>query len=275
MGSFVESLDQYYAYTDSVAESIISWVQDGASYPPAPTAEWPVARLGTALLIAGAYLAFVAFGRVIMGAMSDFKDALYPFRFVYNMAQVVLCSYMAVEAFLVAYRQGYGAMPCVPFVHGEGAPMANVLWLFYVSKILDFADTFFIVAGKKWKQLSFLHVYHHTTIFLFYWLNLHVNYDGDIYLTIVLNGLIHAMMYTYYFVSLHQKNIWWKSFLTSGQMLQFCLMMTQAALLLTRECNELPRRVIGMYFVYIFSLFLLFGQFFVASYMRPTKPKAS
>ena len=44
--------------------------------------------------------------------------------------------------------------------------MANVLWLFYMSKILDFMDTVFIVLGKKWEQLSFLHVYHHTTIFL-------------------------------------------------------------------------------------------------------------
>ena len=78
----------------------------------------------------------------------------------------------------------------------KNPPMANVLWLFYASKVLDFVDTFFIVIGKKWKQLSFLHVYHHTTIFLFYWLNLHVNYDGDIYLTIVLNGAIHTIMYT-------------------------------------------------------------------------------
>ena len=54
-------------------------------------------------------------------------------------------------------------------------------------------------------QLSFLHVYHHTTIFLFYWLNGRVNFDGDIYLTIVLNGLIHTIMYTYYFVSMHTK----------------------------------------------------------------------
>ena len=28
-------------------------------------------------------------------------------------------------------------------------PMANVLWLFYASKVLDFVDTFFIVIGKK------------------------------------------------------------------------------------------------------------------------------
>ena len=30
-------------------------------------------------------------------------------------------------------------------------------------------------------------------------------YDGDIYLTIILNGLVHTIMYTYYFVSMHTK----------------------------------------------------------------------
>lgn len=43
--------------------------------------------------------------------------------------------------------------------------MGNVLYMFYLSKILDFFDTIFIILGKKWKQLSFLHVYHHLTIF--------------------------------------------------------------------------------------------------------------
>ena len=45
-----------------------------------------------------------------------------------------------------------------------------------------------------------------------------MGYDGDVYLTIVLNGFIHTVMYTYYFVSLHSKDIWWKSALTMCQM---------------------------------------------------------
>jgi len=32
--------------------------------------------------------------------------------------------------------------------------------------VFDFMDTIFIILGKKWNQLSFLHVYHHVTIFL-------------------------------------------------------------------------------------------------------------
>ena len=34
------------------------------------------------------------------------------------------------------------------------------------KQILDFMDTIFIVLKKSWRQLSFLHVYHHCTIFL-------------------------------------------------------------------------------------------------------------
>lgn len=51
----------------------------------------------------------------------------------------------------------------------------------------------------------------------FYWLNINAGYDGDVYLTIVLNGFIHTVMYTYYFVSMHTKDIWWKKYLTLMQ----------------------------------------------------------
>ena len=36
-------------------------------------------------------------------------------------------------------------------------------------QVLDFADTVFIIARGKWKQLSFLHYYHHVSIFMIYW----------------------------------------------------------------------------------------------------------
>lgn len=70
---------------------------------------------------------------------------------------------VADRAFL-SLVQGYSASPCNPY-SSERPVMGNVLYMFYLSKILDFCDTFFIIVGKKWKQLSFLHVYHHLTIF--------------------------------------------------------------------------------------------------------------
>ncbi len=101
----------------------------------------------------------------------------------------------------------------------------------------------------------------------FYWLNINVGYDGDVYLTIVLNGFIHTVMYTYYFVSLHSKDIWWKSALTLCQMIQFVCMNVQALWLLLGECPTYPRNIIVAYLIYIVSLLVLFANFYVMSYI--------
>jgi elongation of very long chain fatty acids protein 4 len=102
---------------------------------------------------------------------------------------------------------------------------------------------------------------------------MNVGYDGDVYLTIVLNGLIHTVMYTYYFVSLHTKDIWWKSALTMSQMVQFVVMNAQAAYLLYYGCNQYPPRIIIAYLYYIVSLLVLFAHFFVLSYLVKGKKR--
>lgn len=203
---------------------------------------------------------------------SLFGTVMYALKFVYNIVQVMLCSYMCIEAVMLAFRNNYTLLPCEPFDH-ENPKVANLLWLFYVSKILDFCDTFFIVMGRKWKQLSFLHVYHHISIFLFYWLNLNVGYDGDVYLTIVLNGFIHTVMYTYYFVSMHADKIWWKSALTLSQMIQFVTMNAQAIYLIGTGCTLYPPNIIKAYLIYIVSLLVLFLNFFIKSYITGGKGK--
>jgi GNS1/SUR4 family len=235
----------------------------------------------TAFNIALAYFAFVVIGSAVMKQANLPAMDPYPIKFAYNVSQIMLCAYMTIEAFLLAYRNGYSVTPCVEY-NRTNPPLANLLWLFYISKIWDFWDTIFIVLGKKWRQLSFLHVYHHLTIFMFYWLNSHVNYDGDIYLTIVLNGFIHTVMYTYYFVCMHTKDpatgkslpVWWKSSLTSLQLVQFVTMMSQGVYLLATRCKNTSLRVVATYVVYILSLFILFAQFFMQSYVKPKKNKS-
>ena len=74
---------------------------------------------------------------------------------------------MAAAAFYGAYKQNYSLL-CNPFITRSTA-IASVLWVFYLSKVLDFFDTVFIIARGKWDQFSFLHVYHHFSIFLVYW----------------------------------------------------------------------------------------------------------
>ena len=102
---------------------------------------------------------------------------------------------------------------------------------------------------------------------------MNVGYDGDIYLTIILNGLIHTIMYTYYFVSMHTNEIWWKSALTMSQMVQFVLMNAQAGYLIYNSCGTYPLNLTKAYLGYIVTLLVLFLQFFIASYITGGKKK--
>lgn len=260
--------EQFVAFARPLGQEIIQWARP-EGWPVGPTSTWPLTNFETAFGIAIGYLAFVVIGSLVMQVLPPIPG-LYPLKFIYNIVQIMLCSYMCIEAGVRAYDAGYTLIPCNAFNH-QNPPIAFILYVFYLSKILDFMDTVFIILEKKWKQLSFLHVYHHTSIFLFYWLNINVGYDGDVYLTIVLNGFIHTVMYTYYFVSLHTNKIWWKPALTMSQMIQFLFMNAQAIYLVKNNCQLYPRNITVAYGYYILSLLVLFANFFVMSYFGGSK----
>lgn len=273
-------LSDFSEYIAALGLKITTWAAEGTDVPKfPPTSSWPLARLDYCLIIAYSYLVLVFLGSFVMS-----RKGMEPIKFpilqkLYNFVQVGLCGYMCVESARIAYKQGYTLWPCVPF-NALNPPIGSVLWLFYVSKTLDFVDTFFIITGKKWAQLSFLHVYHHWSIFQMYWLNLWVGYDGDIYLTIVLNAFIHTIMYSYYLCSAQKGNILAtfaksvKPFITSMQLLQFFTMIAQATVLLSSGCKTFPPNTTKLYFGYILTMIALFGQFFVKSYLTKPAPKS-
>lgn len=231
----------------------------------------PFVDLTSALTVDVLYLLMVFFGATVGKALLP-KLVLYPLRFAYNLTQMMLCAYMSIEAGKLAYNHGY-TLTCNKW-NVQDPVMANVLYIFYLSKILDFVDTFFIITKQSWKQLSFLHVYHHSSIFMVYWALVNTDTDGDIYWTILLNGFIHFVMYTYYFLALHMpsKDIWWKKYVTQLQLIQFVGMMVQATRILYRGCTDTPVRVIYMYSMYMVTMLCLFSQFYVKSYVA--KPSA-
>ncbi len=73
--------------------------------------------------------------------------------------QVLLCAYMIYGTVEVYLADGM-SLVCNPF-DADNTRMAFMLWVFYLSKILDFCDTVFIVARRAWSRFTFLHIYHH------------------------------------------------------------------------------------------------------------------
>merc|ERR1740117_1375683 len=155
--------------------------------------------------------------------------------------------------------------------------MAFITHCFYLSKAVDFVDTMFMIIKGNWRQVSFLHVYHHFSIFLFYWLNAQCNYDGDAYFSIVLNGSIHFVMYGYYFVTAFNVTVpmFIKKCITNSQLTQFCLMELQGIALLAMNGCGASRPVTILYMVYISTMLVLFMNFKRQNYKKPADVKKS
>ena len=47
--------------------------------------------------------------------------------------------------------------------------IAKAIWWFYISKLLELLDTVIFILRKKYNQVSFLHVFHHASMFSLWW----------------------------------------------------------------------------------------------------------
>jgi len=47
--------------------------------------------------------------------------------------------------------------------------MASVCWVYYFSKYIELSETLLFILRKKFNQISFLHVYHHTSMLFVWW----------------------------------------------------------------------------------------------------------
>jgi len=252
--------------------------------------DWPLWRLDYAVTVAFAYLAVVVVAKLLLDkgarpAASEKKkltvsekiqkEGIFMFFCVavYNLTQVLLCGWIVYRALDEHRNRGFNL---VCNVHNLGSEnMAFVTHVFFLSKAGDFVDTMFMIIKGNWRQVSFLHVYHHFSIFLFYWLNAQCNYDGDAYFSIVANGSIHFVMYGYYLVTAFNVHVpvLIKKCITNAQLTQFCCMEAQGFALLFMDGCQTPRKVTIMYMIYISTMLVLFMNFKAQNYKKPAAKK--
>uniref|UniRef100_A0A3Q1H8A9 Elongation of very long chain fatty acids protein n=1 Tax=Anabas testudineus TaxID=64144 RepID=A0A3Q1H8A9_ANATE len=93
---------------------------------------------------------------------------------VYNFSMVVLNFYIAKELLIGTTAAGYSYL-CQPVNYSNDVNevrIASALWWYYISKGVEFLDTVFFIMRKKFNQVSFLHVYHHWTMFILWWIGI-------------------------------------------------------------------------------------------------------
>jgi len=170
---------------------------------------------------------------------------------IYNVVQIVLCTYMS-----------WGLLPTImnPFrLNTEFDELTEwVVFVHYLSKYLDWFDTFFIITRKRRQQLSFLHVYHHATIGMIWgWLSYTGNGNGTASYGAFINSVTHVIMYAHYgWTSMGFRNPL-KRFVTYWQISQFWSCFVHAWVVLFIE-RIVPREISWVQVFYQMTMIYLF-----------------
>ncbi|KAE8603121.1 hypothetical protein XENTR_v10014225 [Xenopus tropicalis] len=241
--------------------------------------KWPLMQspLPT-LAISTAYLLVVWLGPKFMKNREPFQ--LRYLLIAYNFGMVILNFFIFKELFLGAKAAGYSYI-CQPVDYSDDeneVRVASALWWYYVSKGVEYFDTVFFILRKKFNQISFLHVYHHCTMFTLWWIGIKWVAGGQSFFGAHMNALIHVVMYLYYGLAAcgpHlQKYLWWKRYLTILQLVQFHVTIGHTALSLYIDC-PFPKWMHWALIVYAITFIILFVNFYYRTYNAPKAPAKS
>lgn len=83
----------------------------------------------------------------------------------YNITQVILCVYFLINAFNTGFKIDYLWKCYLPVF--KNLPHVKLLYLAYLMKALEFTETVCFILKRNFRQVSFLHVYHHVSSFIF------------------------------------------------------------------------------------------------------------
>lgn len=94
------------------------------------------------------------------------------------------------------------------------------------------------------------------------------------FLPAMINSFVHVIMYMYYALAAMgpsvAKYLWWKRYLTIIQLIQFTIAMTASAVALYHGC-DFPLWMHYLLIVYMVTFLVLFGNFYMQSYLEKGK----
>ncbi|XP_059061422.1 elongation of very long chain fatty acids protein 7-like [Achroia grisella] len=189
----------------------------------------------------------------------------------YNAGQVLLSSYMFYEHLMSGWWGDY-SIACQPVDYSENDQarrMLHLCWVYYFSKLSEFADTVFFVLRKKKSQITWLHLYHHSLTPFEAWLLVKFIAGGHGTFSNIVNNLVHIIMYSYYMVAAmgpqYQKYLWWKKHLTTLQLVQFFMVLFHSMSALVYDCGY-PKLIASGLILHSMIFIVLFMNFYMHAY---------
>eukprot|EP00090_Calanus_glacialis_P038347 TRINITY_DN6694_c0_g1_i1.p1 TRINITY_DN6694_c0_g1~~TRINITY_DN6694_c0_g1_i1.p1 ORF type:complete len:316 (-),score=18.19 TRINITY_DN6694_c0_g1_i1:471-1418(-) len=174
------------------------------------------------------------------------------------------------------YTQGFYHSLCIPSFIEQDRVSGFWTWMFVMSKVPELGDTIFIVLRKQ--RLIFLHWYHHVTVLIYCWYSFS-EYTAPARWFVVMNFVVHALMYTYYaFKALRYrvpKVI--AMVITSLQLLQMVIGCVVNYMAFTFKQNGMQCGVsdtnLKLSLLMYTSYFVLFARFFYNAYFNKIQKK--
>ncbi|KYQ58909.1 hypothetical protein ALC60_02065 [Trachymyrmex zeteki] len=226
------------------------------------------------ILISLAYLSFVLYlGPLYMKKRKSY--ALIKTMICYNIF-VATASAIIFYGLLTSGYTTHLSMGCEPFVISDDSmslSMARWVWWVLILKITELADTVIFIFRKKYNQISFLHVYHHTVTIFLAWITCKYAPGGMWTFIMMPNCVVHVIMYIYYLCAClgpkMQKIVApWKKYVTRLQLIQFTIMVIHTFQALLPSCEPTRKPLAYIYMSQVVIVFYMFLDYYRKSYLR-------
>ncbi|XP_021000464.1 very long chain fatty acid elongase 4-like isoform X1 [Parasteatoda tepidariorum] len=233
-----------------------------------------IGRIHYPLAIISAYLLIVkVLGPLIMKPLKPFK--LNGLLIAFNVTIVLWNAYLSFSFFRHLYDVVKEGRLCSVNASTDeySNNMYRIIWSYYMSKYVDLLDTCFFVLRKKQRQVSFLHVFHHSSIIIIAWGVIGTKSAAHYSCVAAgLNSFVHVCTYSYYALSacgdkmqdiINSK----KKYLTFLQVLQFWIILAYIMWSKLSGC-EVINAWNMVIIVFLFILMLLFADFYSKNYRK-------
>ncbi|XP_073844206.1 very long chain fatty acid elongase 4 [Musca autumnalis] len=233
---------------------------------------------GFLITIIAAYLLFVyKIGPIFMHNRQPYR--LKTFVTFYNAFQVVVCLYLVNEIWSLTSWEIFDFRTCRYYEENTPSRILfdKITYVTFWVKVIELTDTIVFVLRKKTNQITYLHVFHHsTTITLVYLMLRYYRGNGALY-PVYLNSWVHVLMYSYYLLAnicspeFMRKLLFVKKSITIIQMIQFVFILLQSAVMWSNCKIPLILRV--YYCMVVIVIFYGFYDFYKKTYRTTTKSK--
>ena len=191
-------------------------------------------------------------------------STLHALSVMHNAFLIVFSAWTFLSLLQILYSDGIVIQSNYYFNNPE---FDRIIYLFYLSKYYEFADTFLLYLNGK--TPSFLQKYHHIGAVL----NWHFTYFYKldcIWTASLINAFIHTIMYSYYLgclLKINQVRII-KQYITSLQLIQFVALFTNFYFYKSQIDNQFNYYIVMSSALYGAGLIVLFCKFYYDMYIR-------